>query len=155
MIRYDLKCAEGHSFDSWFQSSSAYDKLAAAGMVACAICGGTKIEKAIMAPRISTSDKAKTQAPDHAPSEEARPPAPKLTDTASDAEKMLSEMRKHIEKNATYVGGNFAAEARAQHLGDSPERAIYGEAKPEDVKKLIEDDVPVAPLPFTPTRKTS
>ncbi len=155
MIRYDLKCAEGHSFDSWFQSSSAYDKLAAAGMVACAICGGTKVEKAIMAPRVSTSDKATPKTPAHPATEDTQAPAPKLTDTASDTEKMLSEMRKHIEKNATYVGGNFAAEARAQHLGDAPERAIYGEAKPEDVKKLIEDDVPVAPLPFTPTRKTS
>lgn len=150
MIRYDLKCAEGHTFDSWFQSSSAYDKLAAAGMVSCVICGGTKVEKAIMAPRVSTSDKAPV-APAAEPTEA---PAPKLTQN-SDTEKMLAEMRKHIEKNATYVGGNFAAEARAQHLGDAPERAIYGEAKPEDVKKLIEDDVPVAPLPFTPTRKTS
>ncbi len=150
MIRYDLKCAEGHTFDSWFQSSSAYDKLAAAGMVSCVICGGTKVEKAIMAPRVSTSDKA----PVAPMAEPAEAPAPKLTQN-SDTEKMLAEMRKHIEKNATYVGGNFAAEARAQHLGDAPERAIYGEAKPEDVKKLIEDDVPVAPLPFTPTRKTS
>ncbi|MCT4578349.1 DUF1178 family protein [Donghicola sp.] len=150
MIRYDLKCAEGHSFDSWFQSSSAYDKLAAAGMVSCAICGSTKVEKAIMAPRVSTSDKAAAAVP----TEPVEAPAPKLTDN-SKTEKMLAEMRKHIEKNATYVGGNFAAEARAQHLGDAPERAIYGEAKPEDVKKLIEDDVPVAPLPFTPTRKTS
>lgn len=150
MIRYDLKCAEGHTFDSWFQSSSAYDKLAAAGMVSCVICGGNKVEKAIMAPRVSTSDKAPVApAPEHTAA-----PAPKLTEN-SDTEKMLAEMRKHIEKNATYVGGNFAAEARAQHLGDAPERAIYGEAKPEDVKKLIEDDVPVAPLPFTPTRKTS
>lgn len=150
MIRYDLKCAEGHTFDSWFQSSSAYDKLAAAGMVSCVICGGTKVEKAIMAPRVSTSDKA----PVAPAAEPAEAPAPKLTEN-SDTEKMLAEMRKHIEKNATYVGGNFAAEARAQHLGDAPERAIYGEAKPEDVKKLIEDDIPVAPLPFTPTRKTS
>lgn len=154
MIRYDLKCAEGHMFDSWFQSSSAYDKLAAAGMVSCVICGGTKVEKAIMAPRVSTSDKASVAPKVEPAPEPAEAPAPKLTEN-SDAEKMLSEMRKHIEKNATYVGGNFAAEARAQHLGDAPERAIYGEAKPEDVKKLIEDDVPVAPLPFTPTRKTS
>lgn len=123
-------------------------------MVSCVICGGTKVEKAIMAPRVSTSDKASVAPKVEPAPEPAEAPAPKLTEN-SDAEKMLSEMRKHIEKNATYVGGNFAAEARAQHLGDAPERAIYGEAKPEDVKKLIEDDVPVAPLPFTPTRKTS
>jgi hypothetical protein len=119
MIRYDLKCAEGHSFDSWFQSSSAYDKLAAAGMVSCAICGSTKVEKAIMAPRVSTSNKAAAAVP----TEPVEAPAPKLTDN-SKTEKMLAEMRKHIEKNATYVGGNFATEARAQHLGAAPERAI-------------------------------
>ena len=41
------------------------------------------------------------------------------------------------------------------HLGDSPERAIHGEAKPEEAKALIEEGVPVVPLPFLPNRKTN
>ncbi|NVO28425.1 DUF1178 family protein [Donghicola sp. C2-DW-16] len=153
MIRYDLKCADGHVFDSWFQSSSAYDKLAAACMVSCAICGGTKVEKALMAPRVTTSDKAAAPKPQTTAPQPQE--APKLSEPASDVEKALIEMRKHIEKNATYVGGNFAKEARAQHTGEAPERAIYGEAKPEEAKALIEEGVQIAPLPFTPTRKTS
>ena len=151
MIRYDLKCADGHKFDSWFQSASAYDKLAAAGMVSCAICGSTKVEKALMAPRVTTSDKA-AKAP--APTE----PAPEKADlrTPQDpAQEALAAMRKHVEDNATYVGKDFTTEARAQHDGDAPARAIYGEAKLEDAKKLIEDGVPVAPLPFLPARKTN
>jgi hypothetical protein len=50
---------------------------------------------------------------------------------------------------------NFAAEARRIHAGDAPERAIHGEARAEEAKKLIEEGVPVAPLPFLPARKVN
>ena len=83
-------------------------------------------------------------------------PAQTAPDPASDEmQKTLKKMREDVEKNATYVGGNFAKEARAQYLGDVPDRPIWGEAKPEDAKSLIEDGVPVAPLPFVPTRKAN
>jgi hypothetical protein len=64
-------------------------------------------------------------------------------------------MRKQVEENSEYVGTNFATEARSMHLGDAPERAIFGEAKPEEAKSLIEDGIPVAPLPFVPKRKSN
>ena len=64
-------------------------------------------------------------------------------------------MREHVEKHSTYVGGSFAKEARAMHLGDTPERPIWGEANPTEAKALIEDGIPIAPLPFIPTRKTN
>ena len=54
MIRYALKCAEGHSFDAWYQNSAAYDRLAASGHITCAVCGGTDVEKSVMAPRVAT-----------------------------------------------------------------------------------------------------
>jgi len=53
MIRYALKCAEGHSFESWFQSADAFDGLAAKGLVSCAVCGGTDVKKALMAPKVA------------------------------------------------------------------------------------------------------
>lgn len=142
MISFTLKCEEGHRFDSWFQSSDAFDKLHKAGMVNCAVCGSAKVEKAIMAPRVSDSK-----------SNAERSTA--LTASKHPTEQMLADLRKQVEENSEYVGMNFAREARDIHDGLSPDRAIYGEAKPEEAKKLIEDGVPVAPLPFIPARKTN
>jgi hypothetical protein len=138
MIRYALSCAKDHSFDSWFQSADAFDKLKTAGMVTCAICGSAEVKKSIMAPRVRTS--------------EAETP---LSAPASPAEQALKELRENVEANSEDVGSNFAKEARAMHDGTAPERSIYGEAKIEDAKALIEDGVPVVPLPFGPNRKTN
>ncbi|MCI5098182.1 MAG: DUF1178 family protein [Rhodobacteraceae bacterium] len=154
MIQYSLKCAEGHTFDSWFQSAEAFDKLAAAGMVSCAVCGGTKVEKAIMAPRVRPARSATGVKDDAQPTTEA-PTAPALSTQNAELEQALTEMRRQVEQNSDYVGEDFASEARAMHLGDAPERSIYGEAKPDEAKALIEDGIPVAPLPFMPNRKTN
>ena len=143
MIQYSLKCENDHSFDSWFASADAYDKLADSGMVSCAVCGSTKVSKAIMAPRVRTTK-----------GKEA-PVAPTLPTEKSAAEQAMAKMRAQVEQNSEYVGTNFATEARSMHLGDAPERAIYGEAKPEEAKSLIEDGIPVTPLPFMPTRKSN
>ncbi len=134
MICYTLKCADGHSFDSWFQSADAYDKLMAAGLVTCSVCGALGVEKAIMAPQVRTARKSDKAGPLSAP--------------ASPAEQALTEIRKQIEENSENVGDNFAVEARAIHDGDAPERSIYGQAKPEEAKALIEDGIDVAPLPW-------
>ena len=142
MIKYSLKCAEGHRFDSWFQSAAAFDKLRAAGHVSCAICGGTDVEKAIMAPRVNGGE---------AGAEEAKP----ISAPAHPAEQALAELKAHVEANSDYVGREFAKEARAMHLGEVPERSIWGEARGDEAKALIEDGIPVAPLPFTPTRKSN
>jgi hypothetical protein len=136
MIQYALKCAEGHGFDSWFQSAEAFDKLAAAGMVSCAVCGIGAVSKSVMAPAVRGERK-----PLAAP-RDAR-------------EEALAELRRRVTENSDYVGMNFAAEARAIHEGTAPERAIYGEARPEEARRLIEDGVPAVPLPFLPARKTN
>ncbi|WP_299427880.1 DUF1178 family protein [uncultured Shimia sp.] len=157
MINYTLKCANDHRFDSWFQSAAAFDKLKAAGMVACAVCGDTNVEKAMMAPRVrpARSAAAKPQDPTPVPSPEAASAPSPLSQPASPAEQALKELRDHVEANSDYVGKDFASEARAMHDGDAPERPIYGEAKVEEAKALIEDGVPVAPLPFNIGRKTN
>jgi len=140
MISYSLKCDNDHTFDSWFASADAFDKLSGADMVTCNICGSTKVQKAIMAPRVSTGKAAETT-PLMAPDDHTA--------------RAIQEMRKKIEANSDYVGKNFAAEARKMHLGDAPERSIYGEAKPEEAKSLIEDGINVVPLPFMPNQKTN
>lgn len=144
MIRYALKCAEGHSFESWFQSADAFDALADKGMVSCVVCGGTDVQKAMMAPRV----RADAEEPDAAPTPE--PERPLSGPPAHPAEQMLRAMREHVEKTSTYVGGNFATEARAMHLGDVPEKPIHGEATGAEAKALIEDGVPVLPMPVVP-----
>ncbi|MGR3616793.1 MAG: DUF1178 family protein [Paracoccaceae bacterium] len=155
MIQYTLKCADGHRFDSWFQSGEAFDRLAKAGMVSCAICGASKVEKAIMAPRVRPARNGAV-APETAQVEEQEKPSkPTLSTPNGDLEKAVTELRKKVEENSDYVGSDFAREARAMHVGDAPERSIYGEAKPEEAKSLIEDGVQVLPLPFMPNRKTN
>jgi hypothetical protein len=143
MIRYALRCAEGHEFESWFRSAEAYDGLAARGLISCAVCGGGDVAKALMAPRVAAEGPL-VSAP--VPAGPAAPEAGKL-------ERAIARMRARVEKESTWVGDRFAAEARAIHEGERPERAIWGEAKPAEAKALIEDGIAVAPLPFGPRRK--
>ena len=140
MIRYNLSCDQGHDFDSWFQSAAAYDRLAGQGHVACALCGSTAVEKALMAPALRPTDRT-----------EAAP----LAAPQSGLEQKLAALRAHIEETSDYVGLSFAAEARAMHDGLVPERAIHGEARPDEARRLIEDGIPVAPLPFLPKRQAN
>lgn len=137
MIRYDLTCDKGHAFDSWFASAAAYDRLAAAGHVACPDCGSAQVTKALMAPAVA---KGETRA---------------LTTPRDPREQALADLRRQVEENSDYVGLSFAQQARDMHEGRIPERAIHGEAKLEEAKKLLEDGIPVAPLPFVPARKTN
>ncbi|MEL6451808.1 MAG: DUF1178 family protein [Pseudomonadota bacterium] len=150
MIKYTLKCADGHEFDSWFASAAAYDSLRAAGHVACLTCGSGAVDKAIMAPRVTTG-RARAMSPEAAAPTDAAP----LSKPATEVEAAMARMRAEVEMNATYVGGSFAKKARDMHLGDAPERPIWGEANAKEAKALIDDGVPVAPLPFVPTRKVN
>lgn len=138
MIRYALRCDKGHDFDGWFRDSDGFERLRAAGQVACTHCQSVAIEKAVMAPRVArTGD------------------APALAAPRDPREAALEAMRRHVEANSDYVGMSFAAEARAIHEGSAPERAIHGEARLEDAKKLVEDGIPVAPLPFRPRQRVN
>src|SRR6056297_2290798 len=144
MIRYALKCAEGHNFESWFQSADAFDGLVAKGLVSCAVCGGTDVKKALMAPKVAADQTSQAVA------EAAVPAKPLSAPPTHPAEQMLRALKEHVEKTSTYVGGNFAKEARAMHLGETPEKPIHGEANAAEAKALIEDGVPVLPLPVVP-----
>jgi len=144
MIRYALKCEHGHEFESWFASAAAFETLAVHGHVGCPDCGSVQVEKALMAPRLRPAGKDEAVAGAGQP---AQPPV------AADRVAMLKRLRAEIEANSEYVGMSFATEARRIHDGDAPERSIYGEARPEEARKLIEEGIPVAPLPFIPGRQ--
>lgn len=145
MIRYALKCEHGHEFESWFASGAAYETLAAQGHVGCPDCGSGRVEKALMAPRVRPAGEGDAVAR----GAQTTAPATATADRAA----MLKRLRSEIEANSEYVGMSFVAEARRIHDGDSPERSIYGEAKLEEARALIEDGIPVAPLPFVPGRQ--
>jgi hypothetical protein len=170
MIRYALNCEQGHAFESWFQNSAAYDKQKKRGLVTCPICNSAKVEKAIMAPRLSRAEAgepASPQLPAPAPPQNL-PPAPSglpapLPPTAPGKAPMafmssmerelrakLKELREHVTKNANYVGHSFPEEARKIHYGESEQRSIYGEASPDEARELHEEGIDFHPLPILP-----
>lgn len=151
MIRYALKCPEGHRFESWFQNAAAFDALAAGGRVSCPDCGATGVEKCLMTPDVRPTRTASPEVPAEVPA--PSPAHPLAAETAQ--EHALAALRAKVEAESDYVGQAFAREARAIHAGEAPERQIYGEARLDEAVALIEDGVPIAPLPFTPTRKTN
>jgi hypothetical protein len=150
MIRYSLRCARGHAFESWFQSSAAYDSQRKRGLIACPACDSTKVEKAIMAPRIAAKRRAKADAAPP-PSGGDAPSAPlMMAPQERELVVKLKELRDHVMKTADNVGREFPEEARKMHYGDIEHRAIYGEATADEARALIDEGVEVAPLPVFP-----
>ena len=141
MIKYNLICRHDHEFEAWFSSSSDYDAQRKKRLVQCPHCGSAKIEKAIMAPNVSSSRKKDAI-------------ASKRKDAMAMMNKAAQTIRKEIEEKCDYVGDKFADEARAIHYGEKEERAIYGEASAKEAVELQEEGVSIAPLPdvLTPKR---
>ncbi|MFZ0610086.1 MAG: DUF1178 family protein [Xanthobacteraceae bacterium] len=177
MIRYALSCDQGHGFESWFSNSAAYDKQSKRSLVACPLCGSTKVEKAMMAPRVASTATVNTPmsepagpqppAPSPAPPSPGLPPLqpapmppipPKnpvamMSPPERELRQKLKELREHIVKNANYVGTRFPEEARKIHYGETQHRSIYGEASPEEAQELHEEGIDFHPLPVLPDDK--
>ena len=157
MIRYNLRCERGHTFESWFQSSSAYETQEKRKLVNCPACGSAKVERAIMAPQIVSKKGRDNAAPapavptDVAATEVAtQGSTPLLMAQERELRAKIKELRDHIVKNADNVGERFPNEARKMHYGDIEHRPIYGEASPEEARSLIDEGVEVSPLPVLP-----
>ena len=152
MIRYSLRCDRGHEFESWFQSSSAYEQQEKRKLVNCPACGSAKVERAIMAPQIVSKKGRDSAAPAPAASTDVTAPAstPLMMAQERELRAKLKELRDHIVKNADNVGERFPNEARKMHYGDIEHRPIYGEASPDEARALIEEGVEVSPLPVLP-----
>ena len=154
MIHYNLRCERGHAFESWFQSSSAYEAQEKRKLVNCPTCGSAKVERAIMAPQIVSKKgrESAVPAPAAAAATEVAAPAatPLLMAQERELRAKLKELREHIVKNADNVGERFPNEARKMHYGDIEHRPIYGEASPDEARALIDEGVEVTPLPVLP-----
>lgn len=136
MIRYSLSCFKGHPFEGWFRSSADYDEQRKARKVECPVCGTARVDKQLMAPSVSTS-RAK----------EARAKGETKSVSPADRAKFYAAVRKHVEDNYENVGDRFPDEARAIKDGSAEERPIYGEATVKEARDLIEEGIPLAPLP--------
>ena len=154
MIHYNLRCERGHAFESWFQSSAAYESQEKRKLVNCPVCGSAKVERAIMAPQIVSKKRRDKAEPVAAAPVEAAPtastPTPLLMAQERELRAKLKELRDHIVKNADNVGERFPNEARKMHYGDIEHRPIYGEASPDEARSLVEEGIEVSPLPVLP-----
>jgi hypothetical protein len=158
MIRYALACDKGHQFESWFADSAAYDKQAKRKLVTCPHCGSAKVDKAIMAPRVSTSKK-RAKAAIEAPAPVAAENTPENSHVAmispqeQEFRTKLKELREHLTKNSDNVGTKFPEEARKMHYGEIEHRSIYGEATPQDAKEMLDEGIEFHPIPALPDER--
>lgn len=136
MISFTLRCAKDHEFEAWFKDGKTYDRQAKQGKVACPVCGNAKIEKAPMAPNISTGGSRGKLSPDAA--------------AAAKMREALVELRKQVEQNCDYVGDKFAEEARKIHYEETEQRDIYGETTSDEAEALQEEGIEFSRIPWVP-----
>ena len=154
MILYQLRCGKDHEFEAWFKDGQTCERQLARKTVECPACGSRKVAKALMAPRISGSEKKQQSA-----NLLAQTPAPQdnhqggnhpMSVMATAMRQHLQEVRSKVEANCDYVGDKFADEARKIHYGESDKRGIYGETSPEQAEALAEEGIEVSRIPWVP-----
>ena len=132
MIKYNLICKCGETFESWFSSSSEFDSLRKKKFIKCIYCESSSVKKTVMAPNLSSkSNKVFTK-----------------TKLQKNIKKQLLDFRKYIEKNCKNVGKNFTKEARSIHYDKKTSQGIYGKATPEETNELLEEGIEVATIPW-------
>ena len=153
MIHYQLRCGQDHGFDGWFKDSASFEKQAKRGLIECPECGGTEVERALMAPALAKRDALPVPAEVPPPPVEApaEPPA-KVAAGRLPAQMLaaLQRMRAEVEKNCDYVGPDFADQARAMHRGEIEPKGIYGETSDDQAESLAEEGIAVAKIPWVP-----
>lgn len=137
MISFSIVCENDHDFEAWFRNGDDFDAQRRRKLIACPACGSTKVEKALMAPAVSTGRRKETMA--LAIGTEQRKAMAKL-----------KELTEKLKQGADYVGDKFADEARKIHFGETEARGIYGEATVDEARSLHEDGVEFLPLPNIP-----
>ena len=140
MIKYNLECSCGESFESWFQNSNEYEKLLKKNLINCYVCVSTKtVKKSIMAPSVATSKTSATQKNTEQKKEFLK-----------NVKSKIKELNDYVAKNAEYVGDKFVSEVRSIHYDKKQKRNIYGNATLEETKELQEEGIDVATIPWAP-----
>lgn len=148
MILYQLRCAKNHEFEAWFKGSAGFESQNRKGAVECPFCGSTKIAKAPMAPNVIGGGVTGSR-------DDAEPKGEATRAIADKVAEAFGKLRRHVEENCDYVGDAFPEEARRIHYGEKkPKRGIYGEASPDDARRLDDEGIDVLPLPGRPRRNS-
>jgi len=155
VIHYQLRCADNHEFDGWFKDSGNFEKQAKRGLIVCPTCASTKVDRALMAPRLRSRGRTIEHEPEAvapaAPAPVEAPPAQAAGGVIPDQMRaLLHKLRAEVEKNCDYVGPDFAKEARKIHTGEAKPRGIYGESTEAEAEELAEDGIGVARIPWLP-----
>ena len=132
MIKYNLICKCGNTFESWFSSSSEFDFLCKKKLMKCIYCESSTVKKTVMAPNLSSKSNKVF----------------KKTKLEKNIKKQLLDFRRYIEKNCRNVGENFTKEARNIHYDKKTSQGIYGKATPEETSELLEEGIEVATIPW-------
>jgi len=132
MIKYNLICNCGKTFESWFSSSSEFDSLCKKKIVKCIYCNSSLVKKTVMAPSLASKSNKIL----------------KKTKLEKDIKKQLLNFRKYVEKNCKNVGDKFTQEARSIHYDKKTSQGIYGRATPEETSELLEEGIEVATVPW-------
>lgn len=151
MIHYQLRCSQLHGFDGWFKDSASFERQAKRGLIECPECGGTDVERALMAPALAKRESLPV--PVTAPEPPVAVASSEKTATVRLPAQMLAalqRMRAEVEKNCDYVGPDFADQARAMHRGEVEPKGIYGETTEEQAESLAEEGIAVAKIPWVP-----
>lgn len=144
MIVFDLCCAAGeHRFEAWFASSGSFAEQQTRGLIACPICGDSRVRKAVMAPRVGAKSNQAAYVSVPVAAEPAAEPGPELVrkllaDIAAKQAEMLPRSR--------WVGRDFAQAARAMHEGRATGDLIHGQASPDEAQALRDDGIAAMPL---------
>ena len=152
MIHYQLQCSQSHGFDGWFKDSASFDKQAKRGLIECPECGGTDIQRALMAPAVAKRQSSAMPVPVEASAPAAAPEPQRAAGGRIPAQMLaaLQRIRAEVEKNCDYVGPDFADQARAMHRGEVEAKPIYGETSEEQAESLVEEGIAVAKIPWVP-----
>ena len=138
MISFNLICKIcSTEFEGWFDNSKEFEKQKRKNLLLCPSCNSSSIKKSLMTPNLSKKANSKK------------------TKIKKAMVNDIKKYKKVIEKNFDYVGDNFTEEAKKIKYGETEDRPIYGEATMEQTKELMEEEIPVVPLPWTSSKKTN
>lgn len=135
MIAFDLRCANGHIFEGWFEDSRAFESQKKKKLISCPVCNDTSVFK------VPTTFAIKSSGNDS---------------TSSGKEIALAEITKKVadfvENNFDNVGTEFAAEALKIHYGVSEPRNIRGVSTSLEEKTMKEEGIQFfkVPIPAPP-----
>ena len=132
MIKYNLICRCGQTFESWFLNSEKFDSLNKRKIISCIHCGSTSVKKSVMSPNLSSKSNKVSQ----------------KIKLEKNIKKQLLDFRRYIEKNCKNVGSNFTQEARSIHYDKKTSKGIYGKATPEETSELLEEGIEIATIPW-------